>query len=322
MARLAVAALTLVCTLAPATSAGADGTVHPGDFIRFDSGSNNIWCTAAFVFDGLGAHAGKVFMGTAAHCIQKPGGQEVTVGSGPENGTTDVAGTTGGTEVLGRIVAQGSTAAVDGDWALIEVRPEMVPRVRPELRRYPEHPSGVAVPDDMAAYDVLEHVGYGIPFFVHPLLRDERQGLFLRSDGRVFESLLAVYGGDSGGPIVHGPSGKAVGILNGYFCSTVPPDCVVHGSTVAETIRQAAAQGFTVQLRAAGQSAPPLPPAEPEQEPAPAQPAPAPAAQPPQPRPAAPASRKKSSRSCVAKAKKLRGAKRRRALRRCRARAR
>jgi hypothetical protein len=303
----------ILVPLAAAPAQAADDTIRPGDFHRL---SDQIWCTLNYVFDGVGPAAGRVFMGSAAHCVVGAGsavGHEVTLGSGPENGPSDVAGTTGG-EVLGTVALLGGdgTGAAD-DFALIEVRPALRDRVTAGVRGHEQIPTGVSEPDGPAPGDLLIHTGYGIPFFATQPTRDDRQGVYRGHDGSAWAGALAVYGGDSGGPVLEASSGRALGILQGYMASTLPdPDANVTGPTVKAIEARAAALGLPVRMRAVGDPVPPPPPppapaakpAAADAAPAASQPAVSPSAKPAAPRPS---TRPRSRRPCRAATRRNRG---------------
>src|SRR5262245_46035919 len=147
MRRLLVA-MGAVAVVAPG-AARAAVPIQPGMWIQ--SGSTQ--CTSGFIFDGLDAQAGRVYVSTAAHCVDSKG-QKVL----------DADGTT-----IGSVVPLGapSTDSTDdhSDWALFEVPAAAVSRIDPALVGHTDLPhGGSADKAHVAVGDAVQFSGWGQPW--------------------------------------------------------------------------------------------------------------------------------------------------------------
>lgn len=301
MRRALSRAAVLACLLLPA-SAVAQTKIQPGASMEI--------CTLNFIYDGLGANAGKVYIGTAAHCVERVG-DVVNDGDG---------------EPIGKVAFLDDADLAAADYAFVELLPSVLGRVDPSMKGYPEYPTGFTVPEDTAAGDLVQISGYGMVFGdLGATTQERRQGILQTDDEETYTFSGPSVNGDSGGPLVHVDSGKALGIVSRYGFETASTD---YGPTMQGLLTKAAARDFPVRLRLAGETGPPAPaPAPPAGPPAPAPPPAQPQPQPEsqsQPAAAAPAKRSSSARKrkalkrCRKAAKKIkRPAKRRAALRRC-----
>ena len=288
MSRRFLATLAAFAFLVPA--AQAQTKLQPGAMLQTDAGQ----CTLNFVYDGLGSNAGKVYIGTAAHCGEKVGQDARDVDDQP----------------FGQFafIADADDAAFD--YAFVEVAADHIPRVDPALKGHPELPTGFTRPEETEAGDMIQMSGYGVGFGETQLTQEQRQTVLQSDDAEIFTLSGPSVNGDSGGPFVHVPTGKALGLVSQYGFTHGATDV---GPTIQGVLAKAAAAGFPVSLRIAGQPAPAITEASPE---AAAQPAPAPAT----PASSKPAAKKKSRRrkACERKARKVKPARKRRAaLKRC-----
>ena len=290
MSRLPVA--TLAATLCLASAAQAQTPIQPGAMLQTDAGQ----CTLNFVFDGLGRNAGKVYIGTAAHCGEKAGQAARDVDDQP----------------FGQFafIADADDAAFD--YAFIEVAAEHLGRVDPALKGHPELPKGVTTPEETEAGDLVQMSGYGAGFGLTQPTQEQRQTVLQSDDADLFTLSGPSVNGDSGGPFVHVPTGKALGLVSQYGFTYGATDV---GPTIQGVLAKAANAGFPVSLRAAGQPAPTISEASPEAAP---QPGPSAAAT-TSPMPATAAKKKtKRQKACERRAQKIKGAKKRRAaIKRC-----
>ncbi|HEU0131948.1 MAG TPA: trypsin-like serine protease [Mycobacteriales bacterium] len=226
MKRVLLTALGLTAALLPGPAAHASGGyLQPGDYMVAGSSA----CTTNFVYDGTGSLAGKVYLGTAAHCVTNVG-QDVA----------DINGTVWGDVAL--IGDQNSTAP---DYAFIEVRAAHVSRVRAWVKGYPNYPTGYTTSNETATGDLVQVSGYGLGFDLTNVTQEKRQAVLTFDDAQTHNVLGPIDFGDSGGPLVHVKTGKALGIVS-RLCTGA---CSETGPTVQGIIAKAAARGFTVTLR-------------------------------------------------------------------------
>lgn len=249
--------------------------IAPGSFATFPTAA----CTLNFVFDGAGDDAGRVFIGTAAHCASGPvPGDEVRMG-------TDIVSTG---DVIGHVVAMGDyetgegNPVIDEDWALVEIVPRFERDVDPAVRGHSGFPTRVTATSEMRPGDVLQLSGHGTGFQLTPETRERRQGEWLGGEDVNYDAFAPLVNwGDSGGPIVDVKTGGALGIVSSRATWPCETGCTLEGPTITQLIRGAAARGLTVQLRAAGQKAPAAPVSSEPPVPEPPAAAPAPTAEAP-----------------------------------------
>ena len=228
MRATAFAGLALLLPLALGTPATADTpSIEPGD----DLWVGDAGCTLAFVFDGTGGNAGKVFFLTAAHCVERVGQRAETSDAG-EFGTV-------------RLIGDADETAQD--YAFIEVDEAKESLVSAGVAGSPDWPTGSTVSGETATGDLLQQSGYGTVFSFTGPTREWRQGALTFDDAEVWGFAGAMDFGDSGGPLVHVDTGKALGIES-RICLGV---CTDEGPTVEGILAKAAARGFGVELRTA-----------------------------------------------------------------------
>ena len=228
LAALAAATLAATSVFATSGSSGAGAAtdpIQPGDEISTSVGG----CTLNFIYDGTGAQAGKVFGGTAAHCVSEIG-QDVQLGTG---------------ETFGDVALIGDQDSMVDDYAFIAIRPEFLPRVSAAMKGNPSYPTGVATAAETAVGDTVQLSGYGLGFGLTAPTQERRVGVITYDDADEHEVIAPLIFGDSGGPLVHVKSGKAYGIVS-RLCIGV---CEEEGPTVEGLLAKAAARGFTVTLR-------------------------------------------------------------------------
>lgn len=224
----ATVALSLISVLVvgPAAPAGAAGPLRPGMLIQL----GNTQCTANFVYDGTGAQAGNVYFGTAAHCAEAVG-QQVSDGNG---------------RVWGSVAFIGNAGNVATDFAFIRVLSGFKSAVRAGVAGRPSAPKGVAAPGPAGFGSLVLVSGYGLIFRPTSLTREQRRGVLLGANARVYQAEVPIFFGDSGGPLVQLGSNRALGIVS-VICFGV---CgLARGPTVAGLLHVAAARGFHVRLR-------------------------------------------------------------------------
>ena len=224
LAAVVAVAATAVIVPQPAQAAV---TLQPGARVRTASGS----CTLNFVYDGAGAYAGKVYLGTAAHCVDRVG-----------ESVRDDDGVTWGT-----VAFIGPWITTATDYAFIEVASAHVGRVSAAMKGHPQYPKGVAVDEETLIGDQVQFSGYGVGFSSTQETRESRVGVLTFDDSGVQRVYGTVTWGDSGGPVVHVPTGKALGIATEICVASAV--CTEKGPTIDGVIQDAASAGFTVALR-------------------------------------------------------------------------
>lgn len=202
------------------------GSLRPGDRLDTNLGS----CTLNFVYDGVGPLAGRVYMGSAGHCTSV--GELVDSNGVPNFGVTAYDND-------------------DVDFAFIEVLPAFVGIVNPTVLGHPNMPTGVTSwYSDTAVGDTLLLSGHGMGMGFSAATREKRIGALVSDNAERFVANAMLVNGDSGGPILHEKTGKALGIVSAYGFGAFPPSTDV-GPTVAYILEVAAADGFPVELRPA-----------------------------------------------------------------------
>jgi hypothetical protein len=223
---LAAVASTLVGVGSSPLPAGAAGEpIQPG--VEIVTGGSG--CTLNFIYDGVGAQAGKVYGGTAAHCVQSVG-QTSQLGTG---------------ETFGTVALIGDENVSELDYAFIEISPALHSRVNAAMKGHPSYPTGVTTAAETSTGDLVQLSGYGLGFGLTQPTQERRVGIVSYDDAELHTTVAPLIFGDSGGPLVHVPTGKAWGIVS-RLCIGV---CEEEGPTVEGLLAKAAARGFTVRLR-------------------------------------------------------------------------
>jgi hypothetical protein len=219
---LAGLAIVLLCALLPLRAAEA-ASIQPGDFMR----EGDKGCTLGFVVTS----GTDTYFLTAAHCVDVP--SEVSLADGT---------------VFGDAVAEGSPTdeppQTADDWALVRVRPHLVSSVVPTVRGGGA-PAGVATSAETGLGDLIKHSGYGVPWELTSFTREQRYGVLWGQDGQTWTSIGPDTFGDSGGPVVHDATGKALGLVSRLCLGT----CTSTGPTVEGIFARAATSGYQLALR-------------------------------------------------------------------------
>lgn len=223
MLRPATLVLAILVGIPAVAADGPDANtyIQPGSEVLTPVGG----CTLNFVWKD----AANTYVGTAGHCAEGTGGRVSTPGHG----------------AWGSIVLD-----IDGDtdFALIRVDAAKVPMVRAAVQHW-GGPTGVATAAETRAGDVLALYGYGVGFSVNEVTR-AKQGVLVSDNAAQYEAdTWAVYG-DSGGPVLHKATGKALGIVSAFNFVDVPPTTDA-GPTLAHIQAQLAARGYNVVLQTA-----------------------------------------------------------------------
>jgi hypothetical protein len=222
--RISAAALAAAFVTSAAPAMAQD--IQPGAYMQ----SGGAGCTMNFVYDGTGTQAGKVYVGSAAHCVTNIG-DDVAL----EDGT-----------VFGDVALIGDANSTAPDYSFIEVRPAFVSRVNPAMKGNPTVPrGGYTRSGETAVGDRIQQSGYGVGTDITNVTREKRQSVLTYDDAETHEIVGYTLFGDSGGPYVHIPTGKAFGIVS-RLCIGL---CQEEGPTVEGLLAKASARGFNVQIR-------------------------------------------------------------------------
>ncbi|MQA62922.1 MAG: hypothetical protein GEU86_15840 [Actinophytocola sp.] len=233
-AAVAASALLASLTIAGIGHAQEAAPIQPG--VSISSGGG--YCTLNWIYDGEGPLAGKVYGGTAAHCVTEVG-ERISLATGS----------------LGENIQEfGSVAYIDDDldYAFIEVDADAVGQVNPALKGHPAIPTGVSTTETSGTGDVMQFSGNGVGFHLLPLTQEQRVGILHSNDGTQHYVLGAVSPGDSGGPVADVTDGnKAFGLVNTVGAGVVNglPYAGEGGVSLEGMFADAAAAGFTVSLR-------------------------------------------------------------------------
>jgi hypothetical protein len=106
----------------------------------------------------------------------------------------------------------------------------------------------VATAKETRLGDTVLVSGYGLIFRPLALTRQQRFGVLLSASRSEYHAEAPTFFGDSGGPVVHGRTGGALGIVSELCIGTCG---LLRGPTVQNILRLAAAEGFPVRLRSA-----------------------------------------------------------------------
>lgn len=233
-------ALVLVAALAASLVAGSDpepvepvfgdlsSPIRPG--AEFRAGSSG--CTYNWVFHQVVYPTVEdpnpvpdVYIGTAAHCTDEIG-QRVTVP---------------GTGEIGTVVYDADLVESGSDFALVELDAERVDETNPQMLGF-VGPRGYATPDDLALGDRVNLHGFGLLVGNRPVTRS-RTGLLTGWNDREYVADMPAVNGDSGGPLLHQETGKALGIISRYGFDQLPPSTDV-GPLIPWILDDLAAAGF------------------------------------------------------------------------------
>lgn len=187
---IALAATALMLPLGGAHAAPAVTAIQPGANVVIGSNS----CTLNFVFET----ATKKYIGTAGHCG--------TVGK--------IAKSSSPSKDIGPIVYSENSGAPGIDFALIEIDSSRWSEIQPAVRTY-GGPVGATTPSETDVGDVVLVTGYGLGFSLTPTTRD-RAGVLVQDNANEYVTNMVAVNGDSGGPVLHSKTGKALGTVSRY----------------------------------------------------------------------------------------------------------
>jgi hypothetical protein len=217
---LAAAAFALAAGGGALPAQAADTQIQPGALIQSPVGQ----CTMNFIFEDPGN--GKKYVGTAGHCINLN-----------QTATTQNGG------ALGQAVFRQSNAQLD--FALIEIAVGRYGEINPAVRTW-GGPTGATTSSETFTGDVLFEYGYGVGFGLLEATRP-RIGVLQSDETQSYTADTGAVNGDSGAPLLHGPTGKALGIISHFNLVALPPSTDA-GPTVEWILQRLVAAGFNVQI--------------------------------------------------------------------------
>lgn len=182
----ALLAPALVPALAPAPAAEGATGIAPGALVVTSKGQ----CTLNFVYTDA---AGRLYVGTAGHCVDRVGDRVSTPGVGS----------------FGTVVFMRGGGM---DFALIAVDEGKRARVSPAVARW-GGPTGVAEDAETGTGDLVALYGYGLVYRETEATR-ARLGVIARDDAREYAMDAPSINGDSGGPVLVKATGEALGIVS------------------------------------------------------------------------------------------------------------
>lgn len=210
--------------------------IQPGEQLSTPGGQ----CTLNFAYNGTGSKAGKVYIGTSAHCFTALG-QWASVQGVPNFGTVVYMGDYDG---INTITFENGIPGEQVDFALIEVNPAHHAKVKGEVKGHPGLPTALKARSTVRVGDLFYFSGYGLGFEATQPTREERFGVYRTGDSQNWLGVGPIISGDSGGPVLHA-DGKAVGVA--AFIGAAG----VGGPWLDTALAQAGAAGHTVSLRPA-----------------------------------------------------------------------
>jgi hypothetical protein len=231
--RATVLACVVAAALVIAPTGRAAAIIQPGTaIVTGDAG-----CTLNWIYDGIGGNAtGKVFVGTAAHCVEFVG-QRVALDEvdSPPNAFF------------------GSVAYISGnlDYSLIQIDSAWLGNVSAAMRGHPDIPRGVSTQATAAIGDFMQFSGNGVVLNLTQPTREERIGILGYNDGEQQFVYGVITPGDSGGPVADLTDGnKAFGIVDTVGVAVTPlPQAGEGGVALEGLLNDAAAHGFNVRVR-------------------------------------------------------------------------
>ncbi len=215
-----LAALLLAPAAFPVSASSEEAQfIQPGSEVETPVG----FCTLNFVFRK--PSTGELFIGTAGHCVEGT------------NGRVKTEGVAWGTVVL--------DVDADTDFALIRIDSNRYSSVRPAVRHW-GGPVGSTVASETQIGSQVVFFGYGMGFGSAETSRPRQGVLIGDSPDDYTADTLAVFG-DSGGPLLHKPTGKALGIISSFNV----PISTDAGPTMQHILGALAARGWNLQLQTA-----------------------------------------------------------------------
>lgn len=220
----ALAVLFVVGCLAAAapvsTPSPAQELIQPGARMVAPHG-----CTLNFVFRGAGPERAR-YIGTAGHCVDSVG-QRVRMAGG-DIGT------------VAFVINQGRD-----DFALVQIDEELWQHMSPEVRGI-GGPTGSTTAPSTSAGDPVALYGQGMIVDSSETTRP-RSGVLTVDNAQEWHAALPAIFGDSGGPVLHVPTGQALGVISGVSGDQTRPH-TVKGTTVERALELLDEVGLPAEL--------------------------------------------------------------------------
>jgi hypothetical protein len=210
--------------------------IQPGEQVSTPAGS----CTLNFAYNGTGSTAGRVFVGTAAHCFTAMG-QSASAAGVLNFGTVVYLGDYNG---INTGEFSNGIPGTQTDFALIEVDSAHYAKVKGEVKGHPGLPTAAKAHNTVRLGDVFKFSGYGLGFGATKPTREMRVGVYTLGASSNWNGVAPIISGDSGGPVLHA-DGKAVGVV------THTSAFGAGGPWLDVAMSEAAAAGWPVALRPA-----------------------------------------------------------------------
>ena len=190
-------------------------------------------CTMNFLFfDNRTDGRTSYYMGTAGHCTAEVGDRLAVAGQGEI-----------GTVVFDSDVTGGADPTVDFTLVLLDEGRNL--DANPRMVNH-DGPVGAVVSSDLAVGDEVLLHGYGLVLGSTEATRD-RSGVLVDHSDTMYVADMPAVNGDSGSPLLHGPTGKALGIVSHYGIGAVPPS-TDEGPLIGFILDECARAGFPVSL--------------------------------------------------------------------------
>ncbi|MDQ3991456.1 MAG: serine protease [Actinomycetota bacterium] len=180
-------------------------------------------CTYNWVFNDQASTS--VYIGTAAHCTEAVGERASLGGFGQ----------------IGTVVYDSDVVGSDVDFSLIQIDGHLVGQTNPTMRGF-AGPVGAVSPNALERGDIVDVYGYGIGVGLREETR-ARQGVLVNWTQNEYVADMPAVNGDSGAPLLHDETGRALGIISRYGFSAVPPSTDV-GPMMPWIMSELAKAGF------------------------------------------------------------------------------
>lgn len=213
--------------------------IQPGEHVSTPVGD----CTLNFAFNGTGSKAGRVFIGTAAHCFTALG-QRVSNPGNPNFGAVVYLGDYDG---INTGSFSNGIPGTQADFAVIEVDSAHYGKVKGEVKGHPGMPTGLKAHSTVRLGDRILFSGYGLGFGATQPTREERVGVYTSGSNQYWVGYGPIISGDSGGPALH-HDGTAMGTVTHTTILLVPS---VGGVWLDTGMAESGSAGWPLALRPA-----------------------------------------------------------------------